>query len=39
MSVISFIYSRKSTGPRTELWCTPDMTFAGDDWEPFVETR
>ena len=31
MSVISFIYSRKRTGPRTEPWGTPDMTFAGDE--------
>ena len=38
MSVISFILSRKRTGPRTEPRDTPDMTFAGDEWEPFIET-
>ena len=39
MSVISFTSSRKRTGLRTEPWGTPDMTFAGDEWEPFIEAR
>ena len=34
--VISFINSRKRTGPRTEPWGTPDMMFAGDEWETLL---
>ena len=37
-SVMSFMYNRKRTGPRTEPWGTPEMTLAGDEWEPFTDT-
>ena len=32
-SVMPFIPSRKSIGPRTENWATSEITFAGTYWE------
>ena len=32
---MSFIYTRKSMGPRTEPWGTPNVTSIGDERTPF----
>ena len=37
VSDIIYIKQEERTGLRSEPWCTPDMMFAGDEWEPFIE--
>ena len=39
LSSISFIYSRKSNGPRTEPWGTPLNTLAHSELIPSKQTR
>ena len=36
--VMSFMYSRKRTGPRTEPCGTPDVTHVLSDRDPLTET-
>ena len=38
MLFISFMYSRKRTGPRTEPCVTPDVTHALSDRVPLTKT-
>ena len=37
-SVMSCMYNRKRTGPKTEPRGTPEMTLTGDEWESFIDT-
>ena len=36
---MSFVYSKKSIGPRTERCGTPDVTYVMSDKAPLTETR
>ena len=39
MSSMSLMYSKKSIGPRTEPYGTPDVAYVVSDKTPLTETR